>query len=275
MFQSYGWMWLFTYSNSFSLSQITLTQPDTLVATLTTSDYNGYPISCYNCYNGSITTNVTGGISPYTYIWKTGQTTANINNLGTGEYTQLVTDANGCRVRNAVKMWQPGIGGWSFSGDNGDTSKFIGLVDNFPFIMKTNNTEQMRITETGNVGIGTTLAHNANNYKLAVNGKIGAKEILIETKSDAWSDFDFEPTYKRMTFLEKEKYYTKEKHLPNIISANEIGTNGLDITKVMSGITQNVEENTLDIVELYKQLMDLKKENMELKQKIDGLTKKQ
>ncbi len=264
----------FTVSNSFAIGNITLTKPDTLVANLTTSNYNGYAISCYNCYNGTITPTVSGGVAPYTYVWKSGQTTANISSLGAGEYGVIVTDANGCRVQNTTKLGQPGIGGWAFTGDNGDTTKFIGLVDNFPFIMKTNNTEQMRITETGNVGIGTTLSHNTNNYKLAVNGKIGAKEILIETNSDAWSDFVFEPTYKRLTLLEKEKYYTNEKHLPNITSANEIGTNGLDITKVMSGITQNVEENTLDIVELYKQLMDLKKENIELKQKMDGLTKK-
>lgn len=36
---------------------------------------------------------------------------------------------------------------------------------------------------TGNVGIGTLLASNPNNYKLAVNGIIGAKEVKVETNS--------------------------------------------------------------------------------------------
>jgi len=131
----------------------------------------------------------------------------------------------------------------------------------------------MRITADGNVGIGTRLTTNTNGYRLAVNGIIGAKEVKVEITSDAWSDFVFDKKYHRMTFLEKEAYYKKEKHLPNIPSAKEIEKGGLTVSTTMAGMTQNIEENTMDIVDLYKMMAELKKENQELKKEITGLKK--
>ena len=42
--------------------------------------------------NGSISLNVTGGISPYSYQWSNGGTTQNIDNLAKGDYNVTVTD---------------------------------------------------------------------------------------------------------------------------------------------------------------------------------------
>lgn len=46
--------------------------------------------------NGSISTNVTGGKSPYQYTWSNASNTATIQNLLSGSYSLSVTDANGC-----------------------------------------------------------------------------------------------------------------------------------------------------------------------------------
>ncbi|MEI6409503.1 MAG: hypothetical protein WCR52_08980, partial [Bacteroidota bacterium] len=46
--------------------------------------------------NGSINASVTGGVSPYTYIWSSGQTTQDLSNIAAGDYTLTVTGANGC-----------------------------------------------------------------------------------------------------------------------------------------------------------------------------------
>ncbi len=56
--------------------------------------------------------------------------------------------------------------GWATVGNNGTTpaTNFIGTTDNQPLTIRTNNTEQMRVTETGYVGIGT----NAPGVKLQV-----------------------------------------------------------------------------------------------------------
>lgn len=46
--------------------------------------------------NGSIALVVTGGSSPYTYLWSSGATTKNIASLAAGIYTVTVTDASSC-----------------------------------------------------------------------------------------------------------------------------------------------------------------------------------
>ncbi len=47
--------------------------------------------------NGSISSQLSGGVLPYTYLWSLGAaTTSSINGLGTGVYNLLVTDASNC-----------------------------------------------------------------------------------------------------------------------------------------------------------------------------------
>ncbi len=45
------------------------------------------------------------------------------------------------------------------------------------------------------LGIGTLLTNNANGYLLAVNGKIGAKDVHVEKTSTTWPDYVFEPAH--------------------------------------------------------------------------------
>ncbi|MBK9017083.1 MAG: T9SS type A sorting domain-containing protein [Saprospiraceae bacterium] len=73
----------------------TINQPTQLVANVAVT--NG---TCGN--QGSATASVTGGTSPYTYLWSNGQTTQTINNLPGGNYSLTVTDANNC---TAVKTF--------------------------------------------------------------------------------------------------------------------------------------------------------------------------
>ena len=46
--------------------------------------------------NGSINLSVTGGVTPYTFIWSTGAITEDLNNILAGSYQVTVTGANGC-----------------------------------------------------------------------------------------------------------------------------------------------------------------------------------
>ena len=46
--------------------------------------------------NGQAQAKVTGGKSPYTYLWDNGSTTAAVKNLSAGNHVLTVTDANGC-----------------------------------------------------------------------------------------------------------------------------------------------------------------------------------
>ena len=57
---------------------------------------NTLDISCYGSSDGSISLNISSGISPFTYDWSNGFITAAINNLIAGSYDVIVTDATGC-----------------------------------------------------------------------------------------------------------------------------------------------------------------------------------
>jgi gliding motility-associated-like protein len=46
--------------------------------------------------NGSINVNVTGGVTPYTFNWGSGQTSQNLSGQVAGPYSLTVTGANGC-----------------------------------------------------------------------------------------------------------------------------------------------------------------------------------
>ncbi len=48
--------------------------------------------------NGSISTTVTGGTTPYIYAWSNSVTTSSISSLAVGSYSVTVTDAVGCSV---------------------------------------------------------------------------------------------------------------------------------------------------------------------------------
>jgi hypothetical protein len=151
----------------------------------------------------------------------------------------------------------------------------------YPMALITNNsTQETTLVVDGKtylkdkVRIGATsiTAGPHLDYMLSVGGKIVAKDIVVTLTG--WSDFVFEENYSRMSVLDKEAFYKKEKHLPNISSAKEIETDGLQVGTTMNGMMQNIEENTLDIADLYKRMLLLEKENSELKESIKMLNEK-
>ena len=80
----------------------TITQPPAISITSTVT-----PASFCGGNNGSITTNVTNGVSPYTYSWSNGATTGNTSGLTVGTYTLHVTDHNGCTASATATITQP------------------------------------------------------------------------------------------------------------------------------------------------------------------------
>ncbi|MFN4256782.1 MAG: SdrD B-like domain-containing protein, partial [Saprospiraceae bacterium] len=56
---------------------------------------------------GTATVTVTGGTTPYTYLWDNGQTTATATNLAPGQHSVTVTDANGCVAVALVNISSP------------------------------------------------------------------------------------------------------------------------------------------------------------------------
>lgn len=65
-----------------------------------------FTIDDADCGNasGNVTTVVTGGTSPYSYQWKSGETTADRSNLAAGTYYLAVVDSNGCKAKKVAAI---------------------------------------------------------------------------------------------------------------------------------------------------------------------------
>ena len=73
------------------------------------------------------------------------------------------------------------------------------------------------------------------------------------------SDFVFEPNYNLKSLSEVEAFVTENKHLPDVPSAKEFKENGYKIGEMDNLLLQKIEELTLYIIDLQKQIEELKK----------------
>jgi subtilisin-like proprotein convertase family protein len=65
--------------------------------------------TCNELNNGSIDVSVSGGTSPYTYIWSNGANTQDLNPLSAGTYVVTITDNNGCTTILSQTITQPSL----------------------------------------------------------------------------------------------------------------------------------------------------------------------
>ncbi len=102
---------------------------------------------------------------------------------------------------------------------------------------------------TGKVGIGCV--NDMNDFALAVQGG-----SVIDI--DSWPDFVFGDGYNLMNLYELEQYINTNQHLPNVPAAGEVSANGIDLGEMNALLLQKIEELTLHIIELQKQIDELK-----------------
>jgi len=65
--------------------------------------------SCNGGNNGTMDLTVLTGGSPFTYAWNNGATTQDISGLSAGNYSVVVTDANGCSGSTGYQIGEPGL----------------------------------------------------------------------------------------------------------------------------------------------------------------------
>ncbi len=118
----------YRWSNNATTQNISNLAPGTYTVTVTDANFctqtasvtitqsnqlNGTPsvtnLLCNGETNGSASVTITGGTTPYTYLWSTGATTQTISNRAAGTYTLTTTDANGCTTIDTAIITQPPV----------------------------------------------------------------------------------------------------------------------------------------------------------------------
>ncbi|MEP7264329.1 MAG: SprB repeat-containing protein [Bacteroidota bacterium] len=136
-------------------AEITLVEPEPfLTVGLTKHIYsNDRNVTCHFCSDGAIAVSIEQGIPPFTYLWEDGTTTLDRTGISAGDYSIIVTDANGCTVKEGVSMSAPDRDDWMMGGNAGvnPATSFIGTTDTNALIMKTNNQERIKLLSNGNI----------------------------------------------------------------------------------------------------------------------------
>ena len=145
---------------------------------------------------------------------------------------------------------------------NAPAGGIAGTKSNHPYSLITNGENRLTINAAGNIGIGTSNPQS----KLAVNGDVFARKITIT--QTGWPDYVFSKQYLLPSLAEVEAYIKKHQHLKDIVSAEEVEKNGLDLGEYGAALLKKVEELTLYMIEMKKLLGSQQEKINELQKQV-------
>ncbi len=190
-----------------------------------------------------------GNVAPGAKLEVTGQVKITGGAPGAGKV--LTSDATG------LATWQTATGGMGGSGTLNFIPKFT-----------PNGTTLGNSTISDNAGkvvIGT-VASTPGAYKLYVQSGILTERLKVAVNgSGNWADYVFADTYKLLPLEEVEAFIKENKHLPNVPSAEKMVETGIDVATVDAKLMEKLEELTLYMIEMNKEIKALKSENEVLK----------
>jgi hypothetical protein len=85
-----------------TIGNFSVSQPNRLKG-----NFNVGHVSCNGFSNGNVTTNPSGGIPPYGFLWSGGYTTPTVSNLAAGIYYLTLSDSKACSVLDSVTINEP------------------------------------------------------------------------------------------------------------------------------------------------------------------------
>ncbi len=118
--------------------------------------------------------------------------------------------------------------------------------------------EEIRVAEVN--------TNKVNTNEVNTQG-INAKEIKVEMGNAA--DYVFDEEYDLKPLDEVEAFVKSNKHLPGVPSASEFKENGMNVSEMSNLLLEKVEELTLHLIRLQKEVEQLKEENNALKKQVN------
>jgi len=138
-------------------------------------------VSCFGLSDASITSNMNGGVGPYTYAWSTGEQTQDITNIPIGTYSLTVTDDNNCTISKSETVSQPNV--LQLSTSKTDVSCNSGANGTIDLSVSGGTTPYTYNWDNGAVTQDLATL-TANTYTVIVTDANGCTETISETVSE-------------------------------------------------------------------------------------------
>lgn len=193
-------------------------------------------------------------------------------NTGNGQDGINLSNTNGF-----IRFYSSSLPGESYNpitrqNDAGIVFGTANTSSSFGFVIApwSNQAAGLRIDNQGRVGIGTSNTNDAN-YKLFVETGIRTRKIKVDQGS--WADYVFDSSYHLLPLQEVDKFIRQNKHLPGVPSAKEVVKDGLDVGENQAILLKKIEELTLYMIEMKKELTEQAEVSKKQQREIDALKK--
>lgn len=128
------------------------------------------------------------------------------------------------------------------------------------------------IRSNGKVIIGDSILRKPETYRLFIQEGILAEKINLAVKETAdWADYVFTADYPLRSIEATAAFIKKNKHLPNIPSAETIKASGIDVAKINAKLLQHIEELWLHFIEINKANKIIEQQNVDLEKRIKDI----
>jgi len=144
--------------------------------------------------------------------------------------------------------------------------------------------DSVALTVSGSVHIGPknmnpTTFPSKKGYSdalLWVEKGIVTEDVIyaFTTDWDDWPDYAFENNYDLMNLSDLETYIHKEKHLPGVISKDEVEKKGLQSREMLATLLLKIEELTLYTIDQEKKIEAQKQQNKTLLKRLNAIEKR-
>lgn len=157
-------------------ASVNISEPDELVATITGTD-----LLCVGDNSGAADLSVSGGTVDYSYLWNTGATTEDLNDIAAGTYSVTVTDASSCTTITTINISEPADG---MLITTSSTNSTCGMADGTASVSVTGGTSPYDYLWSGGETTNSISNLSAGSYSVTVTDDNGCTAIAVIDISD-------------------------------------------------------------------------------------------